>query len=61
MAYSFNTDCVVIANSNLQIESYSYQSMKVFTNNDLDAQRDKQAKNEAKSEMERAWVSNIGE
>ena len=37
MAYSFNTDCVVIANSNLQIESYSYQSMKAFTNNDLDA------------------------
>ncbi len=29
-----------IANSNLEIESYNYQSMKTFTNNDLDLQRD---------------------
>jgi hypothetical protein len=40
IAYSHNTDCIIIANSNLEIESYNYQSMKTFTNNDLDLQRD---------------------
>ena len=36
MVYSPEVDYMIIANSNLEIEAYSYQSMKAFTNNDID-------------------------
>jgi hypothetical protein len=36
LVYSPDVDYLLIANSNLEIEAYSYQSMKAFTNNDLD-------------------------
>ena len=35
IAFSSNAGLLIIANSNLEIESYNYLSMKVFTNNDL--------------------------
>jgi hypothetical protein len=36
LVYSAEVDYVIIANSNMEIEAYSYQSMKAFTNNDLE-------------------------
>jgi Bardet-Biedl syndrome 9 protein len=36
MIYSSEVDYLIIANSNMELEAYSYQSMKAFTNNDLD-------------------------
>lgn len=39
MLYSKNTDSVIIANSNLEVESYNFNSMKAFTNNDLEQQK----------------------
>jgi len=39
MVYAPTTDCVIIANTNLEIESYNYQSMKAFTNNDIEEQK----------------------
>jgi hypothetical protein len=60
LIYSPEVDYLIIANSNLEIEAYSYQSMKAFTNNDLEQQRDVQAKDE-KKRMQSSWVTNIGE
>ena len=52
MSYSDISSCVVIANSNLCVESYNYQSMKIFTNNDIEKQKEGQAKEDKKSKME---------
>ena len=63
ICYSKNGESVIIANSNLEVECYSYQSMKVFTNNDIDKQRDGQAREDdkKKSRMEASWIANLGE
>ena len=61
LLYSQNTGCIIIANSNLEIECYNYQSMKAFTNNDIEQQKENQAKDDKKSKMEPLWVTNIGE
>lgn len=60
LVYSAEVDYLIIANSNMEIEAYSYQSMKAFTNNDLDQQKEQQA-NDDKKKMEPSWVTNIGE
>ena len=60
LVYSAEVDYVIIANSNMEIEAYSYQSMKAFTNNDLDQQKESQAKDD-KKRMEPTWATNIGE
>ena len=61
LAYAKDTESIIIANSNLEIECYNFMSMKAFTNNDLEAQREQQAKEDSKARMEPSWVSNIGE
>jgi len=61
MTYSNNSGCIMIANSKLEIECYNYLSMKTFTNNDIEAQKDAQAKDEKKAIFEPTWVCNIGE
>jgi len=33
--YSSNSNLVILANSKLQVECYSYESLKIFTNNDI--------------------------
>ena len=40
LAYLTATDCLVISNSNYELECYRYQSMFSFTNNKIDSQRD---------------------
>ena len=35
--------------------------MKAFTNNDIEQQKENQAKDDAKAKMEPSWVTNIGE
>ena len=64
MTYGSNSGCLIITNSNLEIESYNYLSMKVFTNNDLQGQKEKlevPGQPDKKSLMERNWKCNIGE
>lgn len=39
MVYSKNVESIIVANSNLEVESYNFNSMKAFTNNDLDQQK----------------------
>jgi len=34
--YADNIDSIIVANTNLEIECYRYQSMQVSTNNNLD-------------------------
>jgi len=51
MLFAQNIDSIVIANSNMEIECYNYHSMKAFTNNDLERQKESQAKDEVKSKM----------
>lgn len=61
LLYSASSDCVMVANSNLEIECYNYQSMKAFTNNDLEQQKEKQIQEAKKAKMEAKWVTCIGE
>ena len=61
MAFSMNSGSIIIANSKLEVESYNYLSMKTFTNNDIEAQKDAQANDEKKAIMEPTWKCNIGE
>jgi len=61
MLYAQDIDSVVIANSNMEIECYNYHSMKAFTNNDLERQKESQAKEELKSKIDPTWTTNIGE
>ena len=34
-----NIDSIIIANSNLEIECYQFQSLQAFTNNDINLQK----------------------
>jgi len=61
MLYSANSRSIIIANSNLEVECYNYQSMKAFTNNDIDGQKEGQAAGEKKSALQPTWTANIGE
>jgi|TARA_B110001450_G_C17517196_1_gene438980 hypothetical protein len=61
MLYSANAGSIIIANSNLEVECYNYQSMKAFTNNDIDGQKEGQAAGEKKSALQPTWTANIGE
>ena len=36
MVYSQELNSIIVSNSCMEIECYSYQSMKAFTNNDLE-------------------------
>ena len=59
LVYSKNAEAILIANSNLEIESYSYESMKIFTNNDIERQKEEQIKDNKK--LSPGWTCNIGE
>ena len=63
MIFSKTTDSLIIANSNLEVESYNFNSMKAFTNNDLEQQKQLQIQenNNKKAQVQPSWISNIGE
>lgn len=61
MQYAPNSGYIIIANSKLEIEAYSYSSMKIFTNNDIEKQKNLQIEDNGKSKLAPAWISNIGE
>ena len=66
MIFSKTTDSLIIANSNLEVESYNFNSMKAFTNNDLEQQKQMQLQiqensNNKKAQVQPSWVANIGE
>ena len=59
IAYAKDTESLIIANSNLEVEAYTLQQMKLYTNNnDLEGQKKLIANNK---KLEPNWVSNIGE
>lgn len=61
MAHLPSNDSLVIANSNLEIECYSYQSLQAFTNNDISKQKDNFENNENAAVLQPAWIANLGE
>lgn len=61
MVYSKNIDSIIIANSNLEVESYNFNSMKASTNNDLEQQKQIQSQENKKALIQPSWVANIGE
>ena len=63
MIFSKSADSLIIANSNLEVESYNFNSMKAFTNNDLEQQKQLQIQenNNKKAQVQPSWIANIGE
>jgi Bardet-Biedl syndrome 9 protein len=64
--YSATSKNVMLANSKLEIECYSYDSLKIFTNNNVIQQRlsmagGEQNKEKDKIKIKPAWICNIGE
>lgn len=60
LAHIPENDCLVIANSNLELECYRYMKLKSSTNNDVDKQKSQQETKDAAS-IKPEWVANLGE
>eukprot|EP00350_Pseudokeronopsis_sp_OXSARD2_P005124 CAMPEP_0170542984 /NCGR_PEP_ID=MMETSP0211-20121228/2244_1 /TAXON_ID=311385 /ORGANISM="Pseudokeronopsis sp., Strain OXSARD2" /LENGTH=202 /DNA_ID=CAMNT_0010846231 /DNA_START=150 /DNA_END=758 /DNA_ORIENTATION=- len=63
MLYASNIDSLILTNSNLELECYKFQSLKAFTNNNINAQKAaQQNENQPKNiKLDPDWVCNVGE
>jgi len=61
LAHFSTTDCLVITNSNFEIESYRYNSLQAFTTNNINQQRENFAQNDQASKLKPEWLVNLGE
>ena len=61
IAYCGSSDSVIIANSNLEVESYKFTSLQTTGRNNIDQQKEAQAKDENAGKVEPDWVANLGE
>lgn len=56
-----NAETLVIANSNLEIECYKFTTLKVATDNKINAQKEAQMQDGKQNKLVPDWVVNVGE
>eukprot|EP00347_Sterkiella_histriomuscorum_P008020 403346677 len=60
LIYASAVDSIIITNTNLELESYRFQSLQAFTNNNIASQKQMQ-QDEQSSRLQPDWTCNIGE
>jgi hypothetical protein len=65
LLYLPGAEALVIANSNLEVECYSFTALMSATDNKINAQKEAQAKEDSgkieTSRLKPEWVANLGE
>ena len=61
LCYFSQTDSIMVANSNLEIESYKFTSLQTQGKNNIDQQKQAQQKDDKAEKATPDWVVNLGE